>query len=198
MLKRYDFISKYANLNNEQYLKKLVNELEQYVDNQLLKAENIIRMINNDDLNFDNLTEILSIKLVNTIHNDSSVNDNGSGRSGGTDGSEYAIWSDAITYSDGTQANTTPIENKTLDFSTEGELFVYLPEHTNKNAAKMLVDKYIGPSDLSNLTIEEKQNYGFWGTIPQLDGTTTYSSDVVKLYWDPSVERFKIAFKLNS
>jgi hypothetical protein len=198
MIKRYDFISKYKNLNNEQYLKKLVNELEQYVDEQLLKAENIIKMINNDNLDFNYSTEITTIKLINTIHNDFVVNDNGSGRSGGTNGIKYAIWSSKITYQNGDPANINPIENKTLDFTVNGELIVYLPDNTNKNAAKMLVDKYIGPSDLNDLTIDEKQKYGFWGIIPQLDGTTTYSPDVVKLYWDSNIKRFKIVFKLNS
>jgi len=198
MLKRYDFVSKYANLNNEKYLKKLINELEQYVDEQLLKAENIIKMINDDNLDFNNLTEITNIKLTNPIHNNSIVNDNGSGRSGGVDGTKYAIWSNKITYPNGDSADINPIENKTLDVTVDGELIVYLPENTNKNAAKMLVDKYIGPSDLNNLTIEEKQNYGFWGIIPQLDGTTTYNPDVIKLYWDPNINRFKIVFKLNT
>jgi len=197
MIKRFEFISNYANLNNNNYLKKLVLELEQYVDEQLLKVENIISMINNDSLNFNNTTEITVVKSTNAIHNNELVLDNGSGRSGGTDNSKYAIWSNLIVNPDHTPANNEPIINKTLDFTVDGELIIYLPKNTNKNAAKMLVNKYIGPSNLINLNNNKKNEYGFWGTIPLLNGTNTFNPDVIKLYWDSELKQFKMIFKLN-
>jgi len=197
MIKRHKFVSNYANLNNKIYLEKLAIELEQYVDDQLIKAENIIYMINDDDLDFSNTTEITDIKYVNNIHNDENVLDNGSGRSGGSNNLKYAIWNDIITHANGSSANDEPILNKTLDFTVDGELIIYLPEHTNKNAAKLLVDKYLGPQNLNNLTTKEQDLYGFWGTIPQLNGTVLYNSNAVKLYWDSELYKFKIIFKLN-
>ncbi len=197
MIKRHNFVSTYASLNNKEYLEKLVIELEQYVDEQLLKADNIIKMINDDDLDFSYTTEITHIKYTNDIHNDENVLDNGSGRSGGPDNVTYAKWSDSITYADYSAANKEPVKNRTLDFTVNGELIVYLPDNTNKNAAKMLVDKYLGPQDITNLTKEEQNNYGFWGTIPQLDGSLIYDPDVIKLYWDTNMQQFKIIFKLN-
>jgi len=197
MIKRYNFVSTYASLNNKEYLEKLVIELEQYVDEQLHKANNIIKMINDDDLDLSHTTEITHIKYTNDIHNDEHVLDNGAGRSGGPDNTKFAKWSDSITYADYSAANKEPIKNKTLDLTVNGELIVYLPENTNKNAAKMLVDKYLGPQDITDLTKEEESSYGFWGTIPQLDGSVIYDPNVIKLYWDTNVQRFKIIFKLN-
>jgi hypothetical protein len=96
-------------------------------------------------------------------------------------------------------STSTPWYDKTLNENVTGEIEVLLPVGTNKNLAKMLVDKYLGPADFTNLTSRELKTYGFWRKIPDL-GTTSGiidNTDAVQLIYVEDSDQYKIVFKLN-
>lgn len=197
MIRREKFVSRYSDINKRSTLERDIVELEKFVDTELLKSANIINMINQDQLQLSD-GEIVATEIINnSMHNDKNVLDNGTGRIGGTDNVEYAIWSNDITNTEKETVTDTPWYNKRLNTNVNGTLEVILPEYTNKNAAKLLVDKYLGPVDMSNLTDEDFNSvYGFWRKVPQLDGTVLDDPSAVQLVWDVAWQRFKIKFKL--
>lgn len=198
MIRREKFVSRYSAVNNRSTLERDIVELEKLVDAELLKSVNIIGMINRDQMQLTD-GEVVSAIIVNdSIHNDKNVLDNGTGRKGGTDNVEYAVWSDSITNTLGESVTDTPYYNKRLNTDVNGVLEILLPENTNKNAAKMLTDKYLGPLDASNLTEEDFNSvYGFWRKVPQFDGTYSDDPNAVQLVWDDEWQRFKMKFKLH-
>lgn len=198
MLRRDEFVDRYSSLNNKQTLDLEIVELEQYVDTQLLAAENILNMINQDQLTGTQDEVVTNLIENESIHNINTIVGN-AGRKGGIDDVEFAIWKGKLLTNDTQDATLTPWLNKTLSTVVSGILTVILPEKTNKNAAKILVDKYLGPVDVSNLTTKDKEsNFGFWRKIPQLDGNTADDPAAVELLWDNVLQLFKMKFKLNS
>jgi hypothetical protein len=159
-------------------------------------------MINRDGVAGTN-GEIINDAILNeTVHKDPSIRDNGSGRSGGVDNVEYAIWSKNITTTSSDDATKNPWYDKTLNKDVEGEIEVLLPVGTNKNLARMLVDKYLGPIDFTNLTDRELKTYGFWRKIPTLgslagESSVTDNTDAVELIYVEDTDQYKIVFRLN-
>lgn len=198
MVKREEFVSRYADVNKRSVLNRDVLELEKYVDTELVKTVNIISMINQDQLELSTDVIVDSYITNDAIHNDNTVLDQGNGRSGGTNDVEFAIWGNTITDSDNQTAILTPWYNKRLDSDVDGALEIFLPAYTNKNAARLLVDKYLGPESTDNLTTTDYTDvYGFWRKIPQLDGSYADDPSTVQLVWDVIEHRFKIIFKLH-
>ena len=91
MLRRDEFVNRYSDLNNRTTLDMEIVELEQYVDSQLLVAENILNMINQDQLNKSQDSIVVNFIENESIHNDNTVIGN-AGRKGGIDNVEFAIW----------------------------------------------------------------------------------------------------------
>ena len=202
MVRRDQFVDRYSALNNRKLLELELADLEKYVDSELLKDENIVVMINQDGVAGTD-GEVISTTILNqSVHKDPSIRDNGSGRSGGLDNVEYAIWSEDITTTSSVGATETPWYDKTLNVDTTGVIEVYLPIGTNKNLATMLVDKYLGPADFTNLTNRELSTYGFWRKIPTLgsaagESTVTDDTDAVQLIYVEATNQYKIVFQLN-
>lgn len=205
MVRRDQFVQRYVEQNSLKTIKNQVTELEKFVDEQLVKKENLLSLINKNGLSLtdgvldDNQT-VTSYVSSDAIHRDQNVIDNGNGRSG--PGKAYAIWGDNIKNSNGQSESATPYEDLTLNEAVTGEIRIILPEDTNKNAAYLLTQKYLGPlkSDSTTFTDEEITNNGFWGRKPNL-GTSnntgaTLDNNAVKLIYDKDVSRFVMIFKL--
>ena len=64
MIHREQFVSKYADLNKNSILEAEMLDLETFVDTELLKSENIISMINQDQIN-QNHNEIINNAIEN-------------------------------------------------------------------------------------------------------------------------------------
>lgn len=203
MLRRDQFVIRYVANNNADVLAIEVKELEKYVDDQLVQDTNILNFVNQNGLSGTSGTLVSQTVngsyVNNAIHINPNVLDNGSGRTGTN--RQYAIWSNSITYSNKQPANTEPWLMLDIDTPIGGELRITLPEGTNKNAAYLLVQKYLGPLDVnsSDITRDESTAYGFWGRKPIIgsNGTSgTIDPNAVRLEYDAEQSRFVIVFTL--
>lgn len=205
MVRRDQFVQRYVEQNNLKTIKNQITELEKFVDSELVKKENLLNLINKNGLTItdgilDDNQNVTSYITSDSIHRDQNVLDDGNGRSGPS--KAYAIWGDNIKNSNGQLENLTPYEDLTLNEAVTGEIRIILPEDTNKNAAYLLTQKYLGPLKLDSATFtdEERNNNGFWGRKPNL-GTNnntgaTIDNNAVKLIYDKDVSRFVMIFKL--
>lgn len=205
MLRRDQFIQRYAEQNSLKTLKNQISELEKFVDDALVQKINLLNLINKNGLNLtdgilDDNQNVTTYVFSDAIHRDQNVIDDGNGRSGPN--KLYAIWGDNIKSSTGQLENLTPYEDLTLNIPVTGEIRIPLPQDTNKNAAYLLMLKYLGPLKIDSLTFteEEKSSYGFWGRKPTIStsGTSgaTLDNSAVRLIYDKDVESFVMIFKL--
>lgn len=204
MVRRDDFVLRYTQLNNPAALNQQVQELETYVDAQLTTNANLLNYINQNGLAGTNgmlLSQEIDGQIINqAVHQDPTTLDNGSGRFGPN--LQYAIWSDKITTTNKIPANTTPWNNLTIDSgSVSGELHIPLPANTNKNAAYMLLQQYLGPLEPNTnlITTDQISNNGFWGRKPILGSNGTSAMidpNAVRLVYDATAEVFVMIFKL--
>jgi hypothetical protein len=203
MVRRDEFIQRYAEQNSLKNLKNQITELEKFVDGELIKNENLLNIINKNDLTLtngeidDNQFLISSISS-DSIHRDQFVLDNNNGRSGPN--RNYAIWGSNLTNSTGGNESLTPWEDLTLNIPVTGELRITLPEFTNKNAAYLLCQKYLQPLKLdSNTFTDEDRRSGFWGRKPLIgtnNSTAGLDANAVRLMYDKDTKRFILIFKL--
>lgn len=205
MLRRDQFVQRYADLNNLKKLQAQVAVLEKYVDQQLVDSNSLLYYINQNGLGIDGTSgqlysqNVTSSFVNNAVSRDQTVADNGNGRSGSN--KQYAIWGSNITNSSGNDASQSPQFDLTLDTSISGQFRISLPADTNKNAAYMLLQQYIGPlvNDSTQITQAQIDNYGFWGRQPIL-GSNGSSANVnpnaVQLVYDADLGCFVMIFSL--
>jgi len=203
MVRRDVFIQRYVEQNNQKMINSEVIELEKFVDTQLLDINNLINYINQNGLSGTAgvlVTQDVTAAIVNnSIHRTPSVLDNGAGR---TADKIYAFWSNGLTDASGNNVSGTPYYDLNIDTPITGELRVTLPENTNKNAAYLLLQKYLGPvvSDSSLITQNQIDTMGFWGRQPTLGSSgnlgATLDPDAVRLEYDSSQDRLVMIFTL--
>lgn len=203
MLRRDAFIQTYTATNNPKELEVEVIELEKFVDTALVADAAVLHYVNQNGLSgtsgYIDTQYVTSSISNNSIHRDPNILDNGSGRTGPN--KEYAIWSSGLTNSTGQNASSTPYYDLTINTSITGELRVTLPENTNKNAAYLLMQKYLGPlqADSNLITQSQIDTMGFWGRKPILGSNGTSAlldPSAVQLQYDSSINRLVMIFKL--
>lgn len=203
MLRRDVFVQRYVDINNVKALQAEMAELEKYVDTALVDANNLLNYVNQNGLAGTSGmldTQYVTSSIVNnTIHRDPAILDNGNGRAGSN--KQFAIWGTSITTPTGNDATTMPWFDLTIDSTMSGELRINLPTSTNKNAAYMLLQKYLGPliADSSQITQAQIDTNGFWGRkpIPGSNGTAgLIDANAVRLMYDSSQELFVMIFSL--
>lgn len=203
MVRRDAFVQRYVEQNNPKIIETEVIELEKFVDQQLVDINVLLDYVNQNGL--AGTSGVLQTQYVNdaiinnTIHRDTNVLDNGSGRTGNN--KQYAIWSDGLTTANGQSASATPWFDLTIDTTVTGEIHITLPVDTNKNAAYLLLQKYLGPLQIDSTTITQNQvnTLGFWGRkpIPGSNGTSALlDANAVRLEYNSDVKRFIMIFTL--
>jgi hypothetical protein len=178
MIRRDQFIKKIANVNSGDYLKNEVVKLEAFVDAELEKHENILLMINSNTQGAlsGTLETVQSVEQTYAIHTDPTVQ----GDDGEIEGRK--IWTDYMFYPSGGYATNEPWASISItnDHQFDGSLKIMLPEGTNKNVAKMLADKYMDTTIVSNEPLG-----GCWGegnVIVTLDKVTNRIAMTFKMF----------------
>lgn len=203
MIRRDTFIQRYVDQNNNKKIQSQVIELEKFVDTQLVDANNLLTYINQNGLSGtdgSSFTQLVTSSIVNdAVHRDPSVLDKGAGRSGPN--KEYAIWSSKLTDTNNNSVINTPYFDLVLNTSINGQLRIYLPTNTNKNAAYQLCQKYLQPliDDSSQITQTQIDTLGFWGRKPIIgtNGTSAVlDPNAVQLLYDQTNNRLIMIFSL--
>lgn len=203
MIRRDTFIQRYVDQNNNKKIQSQVIELEKFVDTQLVDANNLLTYINQNGLSGtdgSSFTQLVTSSIVNdAVHRDPSVLDKGAGRSGPN--KEYAIWSSKLTDTNNNSVINTPYFDLVLNTSINGQLRIYLPTNTNKNAAYQLCQKYLQPliDDSSQITQTQIDTLGFWGRKPIIgtNGTSAVlDPNAVQLLYDQINNRLIMIFSL--
>lgn len=179
MLRRDELIKKLGDLNSGSYLNTKMDELEAFVDSELSKDENVIKMVNLNNqgtMSTSGVETVSSFEPTYAVHNDINVKVGVDG----TAGSGKKIWYDGIQYSSGTLANQSPWSDMIIDTAAftsgnfNGTIQIELPANTNKNVAYQLSKKY------ENTSLNGTVPYGgFWGTG---NVNITYDTILNKMY----------------
>lgn len=183
MLRRDELILKLAGLNSGSYLDTKMAELETFVDGELSKDSNIIKMANlNAQGTLTSGIEVTTqFEPTYAVHNDITVKVGVDG----TAGSGKRIWSETLQYQSGAIATQSPwidlvIDNAPFTSSNfNGTITVVLPADTNKNVAFMLAQKYMNTTLNGIVPLG-----GFWGA-----GT-------VSVVYDTILNKMYMTFKL--
>lgn len=204
MLRRDQFVQRYAEQNNIKKLQTEMSELEKFIDTQLVDANALLQYINQNGLSGTNGladSQYVTYSISNdAVHRDPSVLDNGVGRSGNN--KQYAIWSSRLTDASNNNASQHPQYDLVMNGPVTGQIRVTLPENTNKNAAYMLLQRYLGPlvQDSSSINQTQLDTLGFWGRKPTLGSNNSTGAvldpNAVQLYYDNTVNRFVMIFTL--
>ena len=194
MIRRDEFIQKISELNNNNYLKRELIDLEKYVDEQLLIDENVIKFINRNtqggDFNNTSNEELVdSINDTNQIHRHPDVVSTTKEAEG-----IYKVWNDSLTNQDGRNLSTKPYIDKTLHNDIDSSIEILLPENTNKNVALLLKKKYLS-TDLKT------EDGGFWSIITRPDtnnisNISEDNNDMVEVVYNKDLNTVRMIFKL--
>lgn len=183
MLRRDELIKKLAGLNSGNYLNIKLDELEAYVDGQLAKDENIIKMVNLNTQGSlsSGIETTTTFEPTFAVHNDISVKIG----TEGTAGSGKKIWNETLQYQSGSIATQSPWNDLIIDpapFTSSdfnGYIKIELPENTNKNVAYLLAEKYES-TDMNGIIPKG----GFWG------------NNNVSVSYDTTTNKMYMTFKL--
>lgn len=211
MFRRDEYLDLLGELNSNEILQLKLKDLEKFVDDELRKNENIIKMINSTSATskpLENGLEIVeNIILTTIVHKDISVKTNNRISIGNnSDAVSYGIWEDDLLLANGNSAVITPWIDKAIaetainSYNFNGKLRLQLPANTNKFLAKILADKYmsIGKKDNTGALIS-----GFWSASNRVNdkNNTTNSnnvilSDAVRVLYDNINNIVYLEFKL--
>lgn len=203
MIRRDEFLQRLHEFNNSKFINTELENLEKFVDQQLLLESNIILMINSitAGTNGTNGEEyVLESIATNSVHKDFTTD---SENKVTINGIAYSIFDDddaVIETSNGEDATTTPWDDITIAESDQfdGSLEIELPENTNKMIARKLTDKYLKVDDFDT---DGEPSSGFWGSglKPNDSSNNNVSVDVpdaVTLRYEPSTNTIFMIFKL--
>jgi hypothetical protein len=211
MFRRDEYLELLGNENSNEVLERKMKDLEKYIDDELRKSENIIKMINSttaSTIALENGLEVVNqLKTTNIVHRDISVESNK--RINGTNGVSYAIWDDDLKYLDGKIATSTPWNDIVIaetsnindtQYVFDGKLRIKCPDNTNKFLAKMLADMYMNVGKTDN---KGKLLGGFWSLAnrPNTENNSISPSnlrleDAVKVLYDKTNNIVYLEFKL--
>jgi hypothetical protein len=209
MFRRDEFLDLLGDENANDVLEKKLKDLEKFVDDELRKSENIVRMINSTSAStlpptVNGLEIVNQLKTTNIIHKDITVENGTKIRGGGSNGVFYSLWEDNLKYSN-SDASLTPWVDKTIletwdiNFIFNGILRIKCPDNTNKFLAKILADKYMnaGKTDSSGKFIG-----GFWSIANRPNDEknktreNTILNDAVQVLYDKTNNIVYLEFKL--
>jgi len=193
MFRRDEFIRRLNEVNSKNFINDQIEELENYVDTELNKNENLIKFVNSISAGISGTSgeEILNVSIsTNSVHKDITVSDSDFGVEKITDnnGNAYTEYKSGevgdstinLEYPNGNDASLTPwydvaILNPNL---IDGYIEIELPENTNKMVAYLLAEKYMKVDDFDENDGEPKS--GFWskGLKPNDSNNTNISVDV--------------------
>src|SRR6266403_521103 len=183
MLRRDELINKLAGLNSGSYLNTKMDELEAFIDIQLSKDENIIKMVshNTQGILTSGIEATTSFEPTYAVHNDINVKIGVDG----TAGSGKKIWNETLQYQSGAFATQSPWIDLVIDQAPfisgdfNGYIKIELPENTNKNVAYLLAVKYES-TDMNGILPKG----GFWG------------NNNVSVSYDTTINKMYMTFKL--
>jgi hypothetical protein len=172
MYRRDEFIKKLSSLNSGDSLREQVKKLEVHVDAELKKADTVLSLINSNPQGtvVGNTETINDITETYAVHTESNI----SGNTEIVDGK--VVWNDGLTFNNGKgSASASPWTHINISANSfDGNIKILLPEDTNKNAAKMLADRYMDTTVQADYPVG-----GHWG-----EGNVLVTHDLVsnKLY----------------
>jgi hypothetical protein len=212
MFRRDEFLDLLGQQNSNETLQRQLKDLEKFVDDELRKIENVVKLINATSATtvaLENGLEVVdTLKITNIVHRDItaiSETDSKITAGVGADAVSYAVWSDNLTYPNKTSASTTPWNDKTIaettvsTFTFNGKLRIKCPDNTNKFLAKTLANKYmaIGKTDASGILS------GFWSQCNRANTKANLPhpnnvvlADAVRVLYDGTNNVVYLEFKL--
>ncbi len=211
MIRRDDFLDSVGSQNSNEALQRQLKDLETFIDGELKKTENVIKLINStasSSQSLENGLEIVDIlKTTTLVHRDITVVSNTKVTAGtSSDAVSYALWEDDLKYPDNTNASSKPWIDKTFsetyvtNFIFDGKLRIKCPDNTNKFLAKILADKYmsIGKTDNQGNFIS-----GFWSQSNRANTKTNTPNtankilnDAIRVLYDGTNNIVYLEFKL--
>ena len=208
MIRRDEFIQKLHEYNSTEYIERELDNLEKFVDTELSKEENIIKMINSISAGSNGTSGEEYVNVIiptNSVHKD--INAKGD-ENITLNKISYAIFEEEdteITLNDGKDATETPWDDITLleADNFDGYLDIELPVNTNKMVAQKLVEKYLKADDFETDESdgETEPSSGFWSKAPKPndsnnDETGTDLNDAVSLIYYSDTNLLVMMFKL--
>lgn len=200
MIRRDQFLDKLNDNNSSEANLKNLQELEKFVDEQLISVSNINKFVNSisattSGLSIDGFEIVDLIKTTTSIHRDLTVdsNDKITIKNENNDVVTYSIWSDTLKFSNGQPASNFPQNDKVIaetfniTLKYDGKLRIKLPDGTNKFVAKTLANKYssIGKIDENKVLSGYFSQVNYPNTKNNLKNlANTQKNDAVKVLYD--------------
>lgn len=211
MFRRDEFLDLLNSFNSNEALQRQLKDLEKFIDDELRKNENVIKLINMTTAttkSLENGLEIVEqIKTTTLVHRDITVVSNNKVTAGtSANAVSYAIWDDGLLYPNNSSATTTPWIDKTFSetsvttYTFDGKLRIKCPDNTNKFLAKVLADKYmsVGKTDSQGNIIS-----GFWSQSNRandknnaVNSANKKLNDAIRVLYDATNNIVYLEFKL--
>jgi hypothetical protein len=192
MLRRDEFLDLVGSQNSNESLQRQLKDLESFIDVELKKNENVVKLINSTNATtkpIENGLEIVDIlKTTTLVHRDITVVSTTKVTAGSNaDAVSYALWEDTLKYPNNSNASAIPWIDKTFSetsvttYTFDGKLRIKCPENTNKFVAKVLSDKYmsIGKTDSQGNFLS-----GFWSQSNRANTKTNAANTANKILPD--------------